>query len=53
MVRYWYSDGCHKHVVYDDLVKMMICLDVVKKVGVQIPWMEEEKAMGHLLVESL
>jgi hypothetical protein len=31
----------------------MICLNVVKKVGVQTPWMEEEKAVGYLLVESL
>jgi hypothetical protein len=32
---------------------MMICLDVVDKVRVQTPWIEEKKAMGHLLVESL
>jgi hypothetical protein len=31
----------------------MIYLDVVKVVGVWTPWTEEEKAMGHLLVESL
>jgi hypothetical protein len=31
----------------------MIYLNVVETVRVQTPWMEEEKAMGHLLVESL
>jgi hypothetical protein len=31
----------------------MICLDVVETVRVQTLWMEEEKAMGYLLVENL
>jgi hypothetical protein len=31
----------------------MICLDIVLMFRVWTPWMEEEKAMGHLLVESL
>jgi hypothetical protein len=53
MVGYWYSAGCHYHVVCDDLVKMMICLNIVKKVGVRTPWTEEEKAVDYLLVESL
>jgi hypothetical protein len=53
VVGYWYLAGCHYHIVCDDLVKMIICLDVVEKVGVQTPWTEEERAVGHLLVESL
>jgi hypothetical protein len=48
---------CHGRVlvlvICDDLVRMMICLNVVEKVRVQTPWMEEENAVGHLLVESL
>jgi hypothetical protein len=53
VVGYWYLDDCHEHVVYDDLVKILICLDVVEKAGVWNPWMGEEKAVGHLLSESL
>jgi hypothetical protein len=32
---------------------MMICLDIVEKVRFWTPWIEEEKAVGHLLIESL
>jgi hypothetical protein len=31
----------------------MIYLDIVETVGVWTLWTEEEKAVGHLLVESL
>jgi hypothetical protein len=53
MVGCWYLDNCHKHVICDDSVKIRIYLNIVEKAGVQNPWMEEEKAMGHLLSESL
>jgi hypothetical protein len=52
-VKYWYLAGCHWHVICDDLGKVMICLNIVKTVGVWTPWTEEEKAVGHLLIESL
>jgi hypothetical protein len=50
---YWYSGNCHKHIICDNLVKMLIYLNVVKMAGIWNPWMEEEKAMGHLLSKSL
>jgi hypothetical protein len=31
----------------------MICLDIVEMVRVWTLWTEEEKAVGHLLIESL
>jgi hypothetical protein len=31
----------------------MICLDIVEMVRVWTPWMEEEKAVGYLLIENL
>jgi hypothetical protein len=34
-------------------VKILICLNIVEKARVQNLWMEEEKAVGHLLSESL
>jgi hypothetical protein len=37
MGKCWYSDDCHKHIVYDDLVRMMIYLNVIEKAGVQNP----------------
>jgi hypothetical protein len=53
VVGYWYLAGCHYHIVCDKLVKVMIYLDIIDKVRVQTPWTEEERAVGHLLIESL